>query len=259
MWLDEQALTHPTLAFDPPLINAAGMLGFAPNAHLHPFLKQLGAFVTNPVSYAARTPAHNRCCLQFAGGILLHGGLPNPGFRRVFRRCARLWQSSPVPVIVHLLWEANNNLAVMVRALEGVENILAIELGFPANIKGADVQAAVQQAQGELPIIPVLSVEQIFTMLDVLPVLPIAGVRLAEMRGSLPDASGKLVQGRLYGSAYFAQTCQAVHRLAGINLPLIAGGGVMQPGQVATLLAAGAKAVALDIALWQPDCFLIGS
>ena len=76
------------LAFDPPLMNAAGSLGFAPDRRGPIALEQLGAFVTNPVSLRPRTPAQGARLLPFPGGFLLHSGHPNPGFNRVVRRCA---------------------------------------------------------------------------------------------------------------------------------------------------------------------------
>ena len=71
------------LTFRTPLMNAAGMLGFIPNPRAPLDLGWLGAFVTNPVSLSPRQPAENRVMLPFAGGFLLHTGLPNPGLRVV--------------------------------------------------------------------------------------------------------------------------------------------------------------------------------
>ena len=69
------------LAFRTPLMNAAGALGFIPNRRAPFDLGCLGAFVTNPISLSPRQPAENRVILPFAGGFLLHTGLPNPGLR----------------------------------------------------------------------------------------------------------------------------------------------------------------------------------
>ena len=93
------------LAFDPPLMNAAGSLGFAPDRRGPIALERLGAFVTNPVSLRPRPPAQGARLLTFPGGFLLHSGHPNPGLRRVVQRHAARWARSPLPVVVHLLAE----------------------------------------------------------------------------------------------------------------------------------------------------------
>ena len=87
MWLAEESpIRKQDLVLEKPFVNAAGMLGFAPDAHNMPFLDRLGAFITNPISRTPRKPAGNRACLPFPGGFLLHTGLPNPGINRVIRQ-----------------------------------------------------------------------------------------------------------------------------------------------------------------------------
>ena len=87
------------LTISPPLMNAAGTLGFAPVVEL----AGLGAFITNPLSLGSRTPAQSRAAPAFPGGILIHSGYPNPGLKAVIRRYARRWSNLNMPVIVHLL------------------------------------------------------------------------------------------------------------------------------------------------------------
>ena len=69
------------LEISPPLMNAAGSLGFAPEPSGLVDYSRLGAFVTNPISLRKRTPANSRACLSYPGGLLLHSGYPNPGFQ----------------------------------------------------------------------------------------------------------------------------------------------------------------------------------
>ena len=58
MWLAEDApIRKQDLFLKKPFVNAAGMLGFAPDPHTIPFLGRLGAFITNPVS---RRPRRSR-------------------------------------------------------------------------------------------------------------------------------------------------------------------------------------------------------
>jgi dihydroorotate dehydrogenase len=114
-----------------PLMNAAGALGFAPDAHQADELKRLGAFVTNPISLHRRTPAQGRRYLEFPGGFLLHTGYPNPGLNAAIRRYGRRWASTPLPVLVHLLPLHPRQLSQMLASLEGLEGVGGIEIGLP--------------------------------------------------------------------------------------------------------------------------------
>ena len=48
---------HRSLVIDPPLMNAAGSMGFAPDLKLPLLWEEFGAFVTNPISIKPRKPA----------------------------------------------------------------------------------------------------------------------------------------------------------------------------------------------------------
>jgi dihydroorotate dehydrogenase len=64
-----------------PLMNAAGMLGFAPDMRAAVPWDELGAFVTNPISLRPRTATQAPAVIEYPG-FLLHTGLPNPGLKR---------------------------------------------------------------------------------------------------------------------------------------------------------------------------------
>ena len=81
------------LAFRSRIINAAGMLGFAPDPRKTPSYDLLGAFVTNPVSLLPRSPALTRCSVSYLGGVLLHSGFPNPGLAKIIGKYSRQWCS----------------------------------------------------------------------------------------------------------------------------------------------------------------------
>src|SRR5512141_2867236 len=93
-----------------PWMNAAGTLGFAPNPRGPVDLSRLGAFITNPVSLRSRSPAENRGLLAFPGGFLLHTGWPNPGLNAALRRWASRWAEASLPVVLHLLVGAQDEL-----------------------------------------------------------------------------------------------------------------------------------------------------
>jgi dihydroorotate dehydrogenase len=216
-----------------------------------PFLSQLGAFITNPISRLPRKPADNCACLPFPGGFLLHTGLPNPGISRTIADCKRRWADAPLPVIVHLLAEHLHSLEEMVLKLEGLENILAVELGLPPLCERKTLDAFADAASGELPVIICLQPEQIPSLLDSLTRINPSAVHLTAPRGMLPDGSGRLVAGRLFGPALFPVLQRAACTLVDAKLNVIADGGVYQAWQVHALLECGVMAVGLGSALWQ--------
>lgn len=237
------------LLIDPPLTNAAGSLGFSPDFRLPLDWPRLGAFFTNPISLEARHAAHRRQVMPFPGGYLLHTGYPNPGFASVLRQHATRWERSSLPVVVSLLVSHAAELVEMVGRLEGIENLLAIEIGIPPGAGRELAQQLVAAAQGELPVIARLNLERAF---ELGPALTQAdAICLAAPRGALPDAIGRPVQGRLYGPAIFPQALAATRALAGQGLPVLAGGGVYAAWQAAALMEAGALGVQLDGVLWR--------
>ena len=241
------------LAFDPPLMNAAGSLGFAPDRRGPIALERLGAFVTNPVSLRPRTPAQGARLLPFRGGFMLHSGHPNPGLRRVVQRHAARWARSPLPVVVHLLAENPADVRSMVVRLEAVEGVGGIELGLPPGCDPATMLALLSAAQGELPLIVRLPLEQAGPLAMALAGSGVAALSLAAPRGALPGPGGGLAHGRLYGPAVLPIALNAVGAACLGGLPVIGAGGVFQPGDVGAMFAAGAAAVQLDVVLWRGE------
>jgi dihydroorotate dehydrogenase len=251
------------LGFRPPLMNAAGMLGFAPDVHavFNSFpagsWDDLGAFVTNPISLRPRRAAANPEMIQYPGGLLLHTGLPNPGFTSVIKKYSRRWASTRLPVIVHLMADRPEETARMVRSLEGLENIAAIELGFAPLLAADIIQIAVEMSLGELPLIANLHFEQVLSLGPRLIQSGAAALSFAAPRGSLPIPStaqseaGSTVTGRLYGPGLFAQSLALLSSAIRLGLPVIGGVGVYSPDQASVMLAGGALAVQLDTLLWK--------
>src|SRR4030043_1454459 len=90
------------LAIDPPLMNAAGSLGFSPDLYSPMDWSRMGAFVTNPISLMPRTPARGKRFIAYPGGFLLHTGFPNPGLSPVMGRYATQWCPGAIRVDVRL-------------------------------------------------------------------------------------------------------------------------------------------------------------
>jgi len=254
MWLDEdKPILKRDLVLNQPLVNASGILGFVPNLRAQPAISRLGAFITNPISRRPRQPAANRAYLPFPGGFLFHTGHPNPGITRAIARFGRRWAGAPLPVIVHLLAESPGTLSEMIHKLEGLENILAVELGLPPTCDPDMLSAVMAAGAGELPLIPCLSPEQVPTLLDTLNDLQPIALHLVEPRGALPGPGGEIITGRLYGPAIFPVMLAAAQVLINAGLRVIANGGVYDPWQVDALMKVGVTAVGLGSVLWQVD------
>lgn len=240
------------LIFSKPFMNAAGTLGFAPDARAPVLWDDLGAFITNPVSLRPRKVAAAPAVLEFPGGFLMHTGLPNPGFAATVRKYGHRWREAALPIIVHLMADRPEETRQMVQALEGMENVMAVELGFAPLLAGDIVALAVEMCRGELPLIISLPAEQLLEVGGRALELGAAALSLAAPRGAL-NRDGELVTGRLFGPALFPKSLDIVHSAARLGFPVIGAGGVGSRVDGQAMLQAGALAVQMDSALWLPQ------
>jgi dihydroorotate dehydrogenase (NAD+) catalytic subunit len=239
------------LSLNPPLMNAAGSLGFSPVSRQSGMTADLGAFVTNPVSLAPRSPAQNRGLHTFPGGFILHTGHPNPGLKAVIRRHLARWRRLKIPVIVHLLAQVDDEIALMVHMLENVGGVSAMEIGLPPEADKELTARLVRAAVGELPVLARLPLERLLELAEAAIGAGAAAVSLGPPRAALPGSDGRLLRGRAYGPALFPLALAAVQALAKSGLPVIGACGVYHPADVEAMLAAGALAVQLDSVLWR--------
>ena len=236
------------LYFSKPLMNAAGSLGFAPDSRLGIPLDSFGAFVTNPFSLRPRKPAAQPEILEYPGGFLLHTGLPNPGFSAGLKRYTSRWDKSDVPVIVHLMADRPEETQRMVQMLEAHENVMAAELGFAPLLADDILLMTLEMCLGELPLIFSLPVEQVLSLGPRLIQEGAQAISISAPRGAL--MTDHLITGRLYGRALFPRALEIVYSAAKLGLPVIGAGGVWTKENAGALLAAGALAVQVDVALW---------
>lgn len=250
------------LSFRKPLINAAGMLGFAPDPRTPIPWEELGAFVTNPISLQPRVPTPRPAVIEFPGGFLLHSGLPNPGFNATLKKYADRWSRADLPVIVHLMADRPEETARMVRKLEGQENVLAAELGFAPLLTDDILLVTLDMCRGELPLIFCLPPEQVLSLGTRLMESGAAAISLAPPRGALPSPADthatEPVTGRLFGRSLFPQALNLVRDAARANLPIIGAGGVWTRSDADAMLRAGALAVQADATLWGFDFLEVG-
>lgn len=243
------------LALVPPLVNAAGSLGFSPDLHAGMDWSRLGAFITHPVSLEPRTPAHGTRFIPFVGGFLLHTGYPNPGMTHVLRRYASHWNGSPLPVIVHLLAGSISGVERMARQLEALEGVMGLELGVSSDASADQVTAFTRAAAGESAVIVRLPMERSAELAQAAMDAGASAVSLAPPRGMFPTGKGELVQGRLYGPAILPWALKAVQELSRMGIPTIGAGGVYTLEHIQAMYSAGALAVQLDSVLWCGDGF----
>ena len=241
-------------------LNAAGCLGFAPDLRGakdgRDGLRRLGAFITNPISLSPRQPAESRIYMAFNGGFLLHTGLANPGLRAVLKQCAARWAAAPMPVIPHLIANSPDEIERLVQQVEGLENVVGVEIGFPPRIEAGLAAAIAARAAGELSVIACLPLENALELANSLKQLApgaVTMVSLAAPRGVLPAVDGKLVQGRLYGPGLLPAALNLVQEVAQCGLPVIGSGGIYTPQAARAMLSAGAAAVQLDAVLWNVE------
>lgn len=258
MWLNEDApLQKQDFNLAQPFVNTAGSLGFCPDLQSIPYLPRLGAFITNPISRYSRSPARSRTCLPYEGGFLLHTGLPNSGISRVIRQHKHCWAGSLVPVILHLLVETPETLEEMVRKIEGLENIMAVELGLPADCEPHHLQAFMDAALGELPVVVCLDPQQVCKLGDAIPDGQCAALHLVQPRGCLPSRTGEIVSGRLSGPGNFPVMLYMARQMIERGVPLIVDGDAIHPWQVKALQESGVSAIGLGGVLWQTDTNVI--
>ncbi|MFZ5880502.1 MAG: nitronate monooxygenase [Chloroflexota bacterium] len=242
------------LYFRKPLMNAAGMLGFAPDPRAPVAWEELGAFVTNPISLRPRLPAAQAAVSGYPGGFLLHTGLPNPGLASVLKRDSTRWARADLPVLVHLMADRPAEAAKMVQALERQENVMAAELGFAPLLSDDILLLTLEMCLGELPLILSLPADQLLRLGARVMQAGAAAVSLSAPRGMLPSVDGgAMTMGRLYGPSLFPQSLELVHSAARMGLPVIGAGGVWKREQAEAMLTAGALAVQVDAALWLPQ------
>ena len=241
------------LYFSKPLMNAAGSLGFTPDTRSGISLEPFGAFVTNPFSLRPRLPAAKPELIEYPGGFLLHTGLPNPGMNAGLKKYSAKWSRADLPIIVHLMADRPEETQHMVRMLESQENVMAAELGFAPLLADDIFLLTLEMCVGELPLIFSLPIEQVLSLGPRLVQAGAQAISISAPRGAVATDSSSLITGRLYGPSLFPQTLETVSDAAKLGLPIIGSGGVWSKKNADIMLSAGALAVQVDAALWNPN------
>ena len=240
------------LYFSKPIMNAAGSLGFAPDPRNGISLDALGAFLTNPISLRPRQPTSQPTVIEYQGGFLIHTGLPNPGIHGALKKFSAKWTRSDLPIIVHLMADRPEETQNMVRMLESLENVMAVELGFAPLLANDIILLTLEMCLGEIPLIFSLPVEQVLSLGPRLVQDGAQAVSISAPRGALVNNEKQITTGRLFGPALFPLTLETVHSAAKLGIPMIGAGGVWSKENADAMLSVGALAMQVDAALWNP-------
>jgi dihydroorotate dehydrogenase (NAD+) catalytic subunit len=235
-----------------PLMNAAGILGFSREYHALFDMQQLGAFVTNPLTYQPRTPAHPPNAVIVDRGLVIHTGLPNPGVRQALRRWDKEWRRLGVPVILHLTATSPAETARCLDLIERAQGVSAIELGLRHDVSAEETVREVRAALGGPPLLVRLPVERAAELAAHAALAGADALTLgASPRVSAPSGD-RTVTGRLYGPSCLPAAVEAVRAVAALalGLPLVGAGGIYAVEDARSFLEAGAVAVQLDAAIW---------
>jgi dihydroorotate dehydrogenase (NAD+) catalytic subunit len=250
-------------------MNAAGVLGFAAEYRGLIDFAALGAFVTNPLTFSARTPARPPNAVPLPDGVLIHTGLPNPGVRAALRRYARDWARMGCPVIVHLAATSVTDVRRSLELLEREDHVSGLELGVRDDVAVDEFAALIRAANGAQPVIVRLPAQRADELCsaavqagaDALtvgaavratsPPVPFSTSRI--LRRGEGGAHDLRITGRIYGPDQFSAALEAMRTVMAQNpdVPVIGAGGIFSIENARAMLEAGAVAVQIDAALWR--------
>jgi dihydroorotate dehydrogenase len=236
-----------------PVMNAAGVLGFAGEYRGLVDLARLGAFVTNPLTFGPRTPARPPNAAALGDGLLVHTGLPNPGVRAAVRRHNKEWQRLGPPVIVHLAATSEADVGRALEVLERADGVSGVEMGLRDDSHAGSAARLVRAARGGPPLIVRLPLESAAALAAAVVAAGANALTVAAPPRASIASGGHSLTGRHYGPATFAPALAAVQAVAalGLDAPIIAAGGVFSAEAARAMLAAGAVAVQVDALAWQ--------
>ena len=233
-------------------MNAAGTAGFLPDSQFLKKFPELLLFSTNPVSYRKRLPAKSRNLVSIPGGFWVHSGFPNPGFNKVIKKYAHLWENAIIPICMNLLIEDPDDTQKMINSLENFGNILAVEISINPDLSHNQVKENIDALIGKIPVILSIPPERIHEFRDFnFQNTSIAAISLQPNRGII-FLDNSPIRGRLYGRNTFTMTLNAVRtiQMLEISLPIFAGAGIYSFTNIEQLFEIGVYAVQLHELAW---------
>jgi len=254
-----------------PVLVASGTFGYGTEYADVVEVQRLGAICCKGTTLKPRAGNPTPRVTETPGGMLNSIGLQNPGVDAVIEKYASTWAGWNVPVIVNVAGESIADYVEVVRRLEGVPGIAAIELNIScpnvgkgglqfaidAEAAGA-VTAAVRRAT-DLPLLVKLSPN----VADVRPIARAIEDAGADALTAVNTLSGIAVGptrerpllgnvfGGLSGPAIKPVALKVVYEVAqSVNIPIVGIGGITELADVLDFLAVGAVAVQVGTAIF---------
>ncbi len=238
-----------------PLMAGSGAVGFGDAWPPGVTARLVGAVVTAPVSWGAqRGPVQPRLA-EIPGGFLLNMGEQNPGFRRLLQTVGQEWPRLGAPLVLALAPADPGDWARLAGAAEDLPGIAALELHLPEEAGSGEVRAAVAGVRHEttLPLLAKLPDGRAAAWAEAC-VAAGADALVVGMPpvAAWPAGDGAWVEAPVSGPAAFPFTLRALRRVAalGLDLPLVAAGGITSTEEAARCLELGAAAVQVCSLLW---------
>jgi dihydroorotate dehydrogenase (NAD+) catalytic subunit len=227
------------------------MIGFSDEARKGFDVSQMGAIVTNPLSFSARVPSRPPRLVEFPGGFLLHTGHPNPGFSKTLRDHASRWITLSPPIIVNILSQSVEDTGYMLERLEVFEVVSAVELGLGDIDANSAAEIVSASRYSELPIIANAPLNVDKSVFISAASSGASAISLGPARGTIRQKDGSMINGRIFGPSVLPFALRALSSIVDqVDIPVIASGGIYHIADVKAMLEAGASAVQLDSVLW---------
>ncbi len=256
------------LIVDNPILLAGGSIGYGEAIHAGLDLSKLGGAVVGPVLLKSRAGAPPARLHEFDGGVTIATGLQNRGLDATLRTHSRLWPRLGCPVIVQVADDNPRSLARVVQKLDIIEGVVGFELLLPNEIDTYALRTLIRMVVDscDLPLWVKLPIARAVELAPVCVHYEAVGlvVGTANSRSvvsgsvvSMSENSDSLNTDSLntaytYGPFVFPHMLSVLGQIATLRLDcaLIACGGIHNVEQVKQVLAAGARAVQIDSALW---------
>jgi dihydroorotate dehydrogenase len=190
---------------------------------------------------------------EFPGGLLLNRHGANPGLAAVLAAWRRIWLKLRLPIILTLASNDVRQWPQVAARVARFESIAALELELNEVYDAREGVGAVR-AETDLPLLAKVPTERVLEVSEA----ALEGGANALVVGRTPRGAlrvgERFWEGRIMGPAARPLVLRAVKNVAGRfpETPVVASGGVHQVGEdVEEMLAAGALAVEVDVALWR--------
>jgi dihydroorotate dehydrogenase (NAD+) catalytic subunit len=212
---------------------------------------RVGALVTLPLTLHMRGGATQPRVIEIPGGCLLRTGAANPGMERVLRDHRRAWSQSSVPIIAALAAQGVADWAAMSARLERVEGIGGIELQLNPALDAVGAIRATRAAT-ELPILAKLDLDNAAEIAGDCVDAGANALVIGRAPRGMTLVDGKPWYGRMYGAMVKPLAIKVLTEIRdlGLEIPLVACGGIHSANDAREFLLAGACAVEIDSAAW---------